>query len=662
MTLTEARQILALPPDVDPHLYLAEFKIARARIAELVSMETDEVLADRYYMGLVEFDQALAVIRASLETPEPETLPPPPATTVLIEPAVEAPVEDEMPEPRSRALVWCVWLLVILLTGAAAGGFYYYKYEENKVLRRQERIAYLEREGSGFVENRRWQEATRAFAEIEMLAPGSELARVGRSHIAAGVAEEQTQFVGYWTGQAIAELESGRLEEAQAAIQRVLDKHPAEKEAMAIRERIAAARTGQALEAAIATARKQLDDRQWAAAIASARRILAGTPDNDEAQSILADASAALAKHTADEARAKELLGKAVALDQGQFDAQALDWLREAVALAPDNPEIVARLEKMASYTRTLRVPGDFATPAEAVAAARANDRIVLAEKSWKGPLVVNAAIDLQGAGSAKTIVECPATEGSPITIGPEGKGARVSGITFRHESFYAIGSERFAAALVRGGAVTFVDCRFSDASGHGLMVIDQGAATANRCRFSDNGWNGAAATGKGCLLEVRDSESLNNFEHGIESWDGAAVTLVNNRCEGNTRNGIHLDIGAAAATLEGNQLIANREFGLVLDSAGSGKISGNTARANLLGGLVIRTAAAALPVTGNQATLNLGPGLILEKGLLPASYASNTLTKNTSQQILAEANLSQQEEPKATPPAKNPAKPAAPR
>jgi parallel beta-helix repeat protein len=659
MTLHEARKILALAPDEDPRPYLADFKSARERIAALVSREADEALADRYYEGLVEFDQAIAVIRDSLEAPGPVAPPArptliPPATAAAILSGIGAPDDDRAPAPRRRALVWLVWLLVIL-AGAAFGGWLYHQYAANRALQQQARIAYLEREGSVLVENRRWQEATRAFAEIEALVPGSEVARIGRSNIEVGMAEEQTQFVGYWTGQAISELDSGRLDEAQAAIQQVLEKHPADKDAVAIRERIAVARAGQTLEAAIAAARKQLDNRQWASAITAARRILATTPHNEDAQAILTDATAALAKHTADQILAKELLEKAVARDQGQFDAQALDWLREASALAPNNPEIAARLEKMASYTRTLRVPGDFATPAEALAVARANDRIVLSEKTWQGPLIVNAAIDLQGAGSAKTVVECPATEGSPITIGPDGKGARISGITFRHESFHAIGTTRFSAALVRGGTATFVDCRFSDASGHGLVVIEQGGAIASRCRFSDNGWNGAAAIGNGCVLEVRDSESLNNFEHGIESWDGAAVTLVNNRCEGNTRNGIHVDNGAASAIIEGNQLIANREFGLVLASAGAGKISGNTARANLLGGLVIRAAAAALTATGNQATLNQGPGLVLEKGLPPASYASNTVTQNTPQQIIADANLSQQEEPKPVVPNNQP-------
>ena len=329
----------------------------------------------------------------------------------------------------------------------------------------------------------------------------------------------------------------------------------------------------------------------------------------------------------------------AVARDQGQFDQQALDWLREASSLAPENPEITARLEKLSSYTRTLRVPGDFATPAEALANAHDRDRIVLGAATWKGPLVINSAVELQGAGFADTRVECAPENGSAITIGPDARGARISGITFRHESF-AAGTDRYSVALVRGGNATFVDCRFTEASGHGLAVIEGGQATVSRSRFSDNGWNGVAAIGQGSTLEVRDSESLNNFEHGIESWDGAAVILINNRCEGNSRNGIHADNGLASATIEGNQLIANREFGLVLDSAGSGKISGNTARANLLGGLVIRTGAANLPVTSNQATLNQGPGLVLEKGLDPASYSSNSVSQNTGQQILTAADL----------------------
>ena len=339
--------------------------------------------------------------------------------------------------------------------------------------------------------------------------------------------------------------------------------------------------------------------------------------------------------------KALDLLSLALPRDQGEFDQQALDWLREAASLSPDNKEIAAQLEKMASYTRTIRVPEDFPTPEQALAVARDRDRIVLGEQTWKGPLIVNVAVELQGAGADKTIIECPADEGSAISIGPDARGARISAITFRHDSFVALGADRFSAALVRGGEATFVDCHFKDASGHGLAIIENGQVVANRCRFSDNGWNGAAAIGKGSLLEMRECAALGNFEHGIESWDGAAVILINNRCEGNSRNGIHADNGLSSATIEGNQLIANREFGLVLDSAANGRISNNTARSNLLGGIVIRTNAANLPVAGNQITQNEGPGLVLENGLSATAYAENSVTRNKSSQILANADLS---------------------
>ncbi|MCU0776901.1 MAG: right-handed parallel beta-helix repeat-containing protein [Akkermansiaceae bacterium] len=644
MTFNEARKILGLGPDEDPRPHVAEFQAARERIAEMVRNAPNENLALRYQEGLVEFDKALAALREYLEALG--------LTAQAPAPVVEAPpprLEETPAPPRNRSLSWLAWLLVFL-TGATGGGLLYLKNEQSKEKLRQERIAFLERQGTIYVENRRWQEAAASFAEIESLDPGSDIALVGRRDIEAGMDEEQNQFIGYWTGQALAELDAGRLDEAEAAAKRVLEKFPAETEAAQILRRVADARADQSRKEALAAARRLLDERQWETAANAARRILDKYPDDRDATAVLTDAAAAIEKRIADKARADQLFQIVLKRDQGEFDQQALEWLREAAALAPDNAEIAALLEKVSSYTRTFRVPGDFATPAEALAAARDRDRIVLAGQTWKGPLVINAAVDLQGAGSSQTVVECPPADGCPVTIGPDARGARISGIAFRHESFLADGSERFAAALVRGGGATFVDCRFSEASGHGLAVIEGGEAVASRCRFADNGWNGAAAIGQGSKLEVRDSEAIDNFEHGIESWDGAAATLVNNRCEGNSRNGIHADNRAAAAVIEGNQLIANREFGLVLGSAGSGKVVGNVCRDNLLGGIVVRAAAAAVRVTGNQSTSNRGPGMVLEKGLPAAAYASNTASGNVPSQVVTDALLDQSEGQAKTP------------
>jgi parallel beta-helix repeat protein len=642
MTLNEARRILGLGPDEDPRPHLAEFHAARERIAELVRSSPNPVLAGRYQQGLVEFDQALAAVHEFLQAiglesrpvakPLPEAVAPAPAPTQKLD-------DPAPPERKSRASAIVAWALV-LLTAAAGGAWFVQRTGEDKELNRQSRIALLERIGSEYLENRRWQEASGAFDEIEQLMPGSELAKLGRRSIEAGMDEEQNQFVGYWTGQAIAELEAGRPAEALAAINKVIERFPEQTEAKAILARIAAARALADRAAAVTAGRQLLTERRWNDALDAARALVGKHPDFNDAKNLLADAEAALSLHKGNQAKAGKLLAMAEARDQGAFDQQALDWLREAAALAPNNAEIAARLEKMASYTRTLRVPGDFATPAEALASARDRDRILISEQVWKGPLVIDAAIELQGVGAGKTIVECAATAAAAITIGPNAKGARVSGISFRHETFHAEGGERFSAALVRSGSATFADCHFTGASGHGLAVVEGGEALVSRCRFADNAWNGAAAIGGGSTLEIRDSEARDNFQNGIESWDGANVILANNRCEDNSRNGIHADNGAGTAIIEGNRLTGNREFGLVLGSAANGRATGNIVRSNLMGGMVVRKPAAAVTLTSNQVSLNEGPGLILEKGVTGDPLSSNKVEKNKGRNLTADAEL----------------------
>ncbi len=653
LSLSEARRILGLGPDEDPRPHLAEFHAARERIAELVRSSPNPVLAERYQQGLIEFDQALAAVHEFLQAiglearpvevaaPEPDAgvaPSPSPAPTRRLD-GDDVRGAHQAPVRKSRVSAVFAWSLV-LLTGVGGAAWLYHRNGENKEFHRQSRIALLERVGSEYLENRRWQEASGIFAEIEELMPGSELAKLGRRSIEAGMDEEQNQFVGYWTGQAIAELEAGRVAEANAAITKVLERFPAQAEAKSILESVREAQSVAERESAIASARNLIAERRWNDAVKEVRALATAHPESDEVRALLSDAEAALESHRTDQAKAGRLLAMAEARDRGQFDQQALDWLREAASLAPDNAEIAARLEKMASYTRTLRVPGDFTSPVEALAAARDNDRIVIAGQVWKGPLVVNAAVELQGAGSGKTVIECGATESAAITIGPDAKGARVTGVIFRHESFHAEGGERFSAALVRGGGAAFVDCHFIGASGHGLAVVEGGEAFASRCRFADNAWNGAAAIGASCTLEIRDSESVENFHNGIESWDGASVTLVNNRCQSNSRNGIHVDNGAGSAVIEGNRLVSNREFGLLLGSAGSGRATANIIRSNLLGGLVVRKSAAAVTLTSNQVSLNEGPGLILEKGVSVDSLTSNKVEKNKGRDLARDADL----------------------
>ncbi len=663
MTLTEAREILGLGPDEDPRPHLDEFRAVRERIADMVRTAPNEMLAARYQEGLVEFDRALAAVREYLEAlglisrvtdvKVNDNAPTERGRAVFVEAnqvkeSIGLPVvsqrlpgysdEDDSEPTTGRVFRVVVWSL-LLLSLIGFGGWMYLKVEEERELSKHARVAFLERQGAIFIENRRWPEAEEAFAEIEGIYPESDLISLGRRSIEAGMTEEQNQFIGYWKGEAIAAFEASRWDDAEKAARQVLDKYPGEKEINALISRVGVAKQEEERQEVFASVRKSIAGRDFDRALSDAQSLAARDTEDAEAADLLREANQAKDKAEADLMRARELAAMAANRDTGKFDEEAINWMREALALAPDDEPIKARYEKMASYTRTIRVPEDVKTVAEALSKARDRDRVVLAEGIWEGPFIIAAGVELEGV-SGKTIVQCAADAGSALSFSPGVKGARVSGLTIRHLSFDA-GAERFSLAHVRGAEVDFSDCRFEQGSGHGIAVTEGGHAKVARCRFTENGWNGIAVTGSGSLLEAEKNILKGNFQNGIENWDGAAVILANNECTSNSRNGIHVDCGAASVTALGNTLSGNREFGMVVSSAGAGEITGNTMEKNMLGGMVVKSGGAKVQVKGNRIRSNKGPGLVLEKGIPENAFTGNTLSGNTGDQLMSGVDLS---------------------
>ena len=663
MTLTEARKILGLGPDDDPRPQLAEFRVMRERIAEMVRAAPNDELARRYQEGLVEFDRALAAVREYLEAlgliprladVKVEEVPPVdrgdsdfnadnPLSGQVVPRAVSVAErdfsEEENPEPSTaRVLRFALWCLIVLSV-LGFGGWAYLEMEEEERISRIARIAFLERQGANFIENRRWPEAAEAFDEIKDIDPESDLILLGRRSIEAGMAEEQNQFIGYWKGEAIAAFEASRWDDSEKAAKQVLDKYPDEKETRSLIARIAEAKREEKRVAAYAAIRAMIAKREFDAAISAARTL--ADKDGDAAP-LLKEAQLAKDKAAADRTAARDLMAQAAAMDTGEFDPMALELMREALSLAPDDAEVAACYEKMAAYTRTIRIPGDFKTIQEALASARDRDRLVIAEGIWEGPLLIPAALELEGV-PGKTIIQCAADAGSVITFSPGVKGARVSGLTLRHLSFDA-GAERFSLALVRGAEVDFSDCRFEQGSGHGIVITGGGHGRVLRCHFSENGWNGIAVMGPDSLLVAEGNTLDGNFQNGIEAWDSASVILSKNKCTGNSRNGIHLDCGPASTTITGNTLTGNREFGMVLSAAGGGEATENTMGKNFLGGMVIKPDAGKVAVKDNVLTDNEGPGLALGKGLSGEPYTANQVTGNKGGEILKDVDLSADE------------------
>lgn len=640
MTFNEARKILGLGPNEDPRPLLDEFQNARERIAEMVRSAPNENLAARYQQGLIEFDRALAATHEYLQALGLEAKPGELAQPAAV-PAPEEPQAKEEPapttaEPSSKGGLWL--LLVLILAALAGGGWYLYQQQINDPVRVAARIAELEKEGARLVENRSWSEAAKTYGEIEALQPGSEIAVRGMRSIEAGMAEEQSQYTGYWLGQAISELESGRLDAAKAAAERVLEKFAGDTEATALLARIAEAKSGRFREDTITKIQSHLAAKDWEQAEQTIQLLLNNDPADPAVEGLRADIAAGREKLANDKKRAAELHDQAAALDDGKFNQQALDLLQEAAALDPENPDVAALLARVSSYTRSIKVPGDFDTLQAALDAARDRDLVKLGPGTWTGPFFIRTAVTLSAERAEDTLIECAPDAGSPLTISASANGARISNVTLRHSSF-AVGDERFAAATVDGGEATFNNCLLKEAAGHGLAIVHGGKAVASRCRFLTNGWDGASSKGAGSSLEARDCIANENLLHGFECWEGASISLAQCRAKDNARNGIHIDALGASVTIEGNTLEANREFGLVATSSGQGSITKNTATGNLLGGFVLKAACRAA-FEGNAATKNQGPGIICEAGFAYREDTQNTASQNTGQDTMLGTHL----------------------
>ena len=646
---------------------LIEFDKALAVLREESEKEPHEVVRAREWMAAARGSEPEEPAQPAAETPAPAPLPdpvipppvsPPAATTASTPappptapiaapestpplppapaPAKELPEEEEdefADEPPKRSVAARVGMaFLVLLVAAAGGAALYLKNLADEKLRTNERLTFLERNAALLIEARRWPEATAAYNEYDQIRPHTKTVEVGRRSIEAGMEEEQRQFVGYWSGEAIAAFELGRLEDAINAARKVLDKYPNQKELADLLQKAEQARNTQAREALVAATTSAIQKRRWEEAEYKAKQLAESFPGDPEGKTLLVEIAAGRDKDAKDRQRARQLFDAAKQRDTGTFDRSAYEWLREAAALSPDDTEIAALYQKIASYTRTIHVPADYPKLADAIASARDRDRIMVAEGTFLGPVIIDKAISLEGTGRDKTFVEVGASDSTAATFGRHSGGTRVSGITFRHRGFEA-GNDRFSALLVRGAEINLSDCRAADAAGHGLAVVEAGRVIANRCLFENNGWDGVAVRGAGSRIEFTECEATSNIGHGFDLWDGGSGAIHQSIARDNSGNGIVVGTTADNVVIGNCDLRANREYGIVVASAGSGRVHANRCRENLLGGMAVRTAAARLIFENNILEKNLGPGLALEKGLDPKVFSTNTATGNAGGQ-----------------------------
>jgi hypothetical protein len=611
MTLDEARRILDLDPDADPALHQEELLERREKLVRLMNSAPDTVHADRFRRELAEHDEAVAFLK-----------------------------HYRAPGSTGRRVL--TGLLVVALV-AGGGGYALQKIKQENLRKTRAEAEQLSMEAERLVDAKEWHLAREKYRRIVQLQPDSSTAAYGLSQVEATIEREKQAFLAEWNHEATTAFAAKRWDQAEAAAKTVLAKYPEDVAARQMQQRVVDARKAERIEHALAEGRGKLKARDWDGAVSSAEAALALEADHIEAKTLRDEAIAAKQKAAADRLKARELFAKAQAADKGQYDKQLAAWAKEAKALAPDDAEIKALFDKVSAYVRIVRVPGDFATPAEALADLDDGNILELGTGAWLGPLIINKRIELRLLGTSTPVFVCPAGENAAISFGPGASGSKVSGLTFLHTNAGTdTSSERFSAALVRGSEVSFQNCLFSQAAGHGLMVIEGGKVFATNCKFTGNGWDGASASGEGSSLEIHASEASGNGEHGFDVWNGAAGNFTGNRCVNNGRNGILLDCGAATAIATGNQLQGNREFGLIIQSAAQGRVVDNTFDANQFGGLVVRMAGSKVEIAKNR--FNGAPAIAVEKGV-----STDAIRKNN--ELPANATIQEFEFPKEAAP-----------
>ena len=71
----------------------------------------------------------------------------------------------------------------------------------------------------------------------------------------------------------------------------------------------------------------------------------------------------------------------------------------------------------------------------EALKAARSNDKVRIGPGTYKESLTLTVKVDLEGAGSDKTIIECEAKVASVLLARKDATGSRVAHVTLQQRS-----------------------------------------------------------------------------------------------------------------------------------------------------------------------------------------------------------------------------------
>ncbi len=324
--------------------------------------------------------------------------------------------------------------------------------------------------------------------------------------------------------------------------------------------------------------------------------------------------------------------------------------MREAIRLS-DHPDFQALYAKMSRYARVLEVPGEFSTIGEALEAARESDKVRVGPGTYQESLILKTKVDLEGAGPDQTILECDAEAASVILASQASAGGRVAGMTLRQNGI-SLSDERFPVVAVDGSELSLEDCVVESGAGHGVAVINGGTGRMRNVEVIKCGWDGLAVYGDESWADVRDSRFEANLHHGIDAWAGGRVDIRKSRCTLNGLAGVVLMSPGVKSLVTQCTSDRNREVGVLVANGSEAVLLSNRAEANLLGGFLVEGDGTSVVLERNVASGNRKVGIVVDKRSTLTSFKDNTSKGNSGEQLKLQAELPEDEEVLAPPPA----------
>ena len=610
LSYEDAMRVLGYEPGaiVSPHLPL--FRKVASKLEALVSTTKDEYLRENFRDELNRLNEALRVVGAERDR-----------------------------EPPLRGSGMRLRLALALLAVAIVVSAAWYgnrRIEEGGYLRDREGIANLEAMARLAEESRDWSGAEAVYAELDDLIPDSEKVRAGFARVADGRAEARRQKLGFLVGSIRAAVEGRSWEEAEQLLGDLRKMEVGHPEIGSFIKVIQAGRVSDRIAGLLEQAEEALKEEQWVALADHTAKLETVSPDHQHLARFKAATAEGMRVLEERRVRARELYEKALALDDGEFSEPALETLREAIRL--DNRKDYQDLyNKMSAYTRLLKVPGDYSTITEALAAARSNDKIRLGEGVFAEALSLNVKVDIEGAGTGKSIIQCEAEKASVLLSSKEAAGSRVAALTLRQTGI-SLAAERYPVALADGAELVLEDCLIEGGAGHGVAVINGGSASLRNVRVLKCGWDGLAVNGDGSVADAVDCRFDSNFHHGIDAWGGGRVTVKSSRATKNGLAGVVIMSRGVRSELVQCTIDRNREVGVSISNGTIAVLRSNRVEENLLGGIMIEGEGTTAGMEGNVTERNSKFGIMADRRSTIEPFRENETKENIGEQLMLKA------------------------